>query len=88
MTASEIQHRFTNIVVEQLCCDPDDVVADATLRDLGADSLDEIEIIIFCEEDFEINIPDDDAAKLKTVLDCVNYLHAELNRNPLLMRNS
>lgn len=88
MSADEILRQFTNILVEQLCCDPDDVLADATLRDLGADSLDEIEIIMFSEEDFGINIPDEDAAKLKTVLDCVNYLHAKLNRNPLLMRNS
>ena len=87
MTASEILHRFTDIVVEQLACAPDDVVADAALRDLGADSLDEIELIIFCEEEFGINIPDEDAAKLKTVLDCVNYLHAELNRNPLALRS-
>ena len=63
------------------------MVADAALRDLGADSLDEIEIIIFCEEEFGINIPDEDAAKLKTVLDCVNYLHAELNRNSLALRS-
>jgi acyl carrier protein len=82
MTASEIQHRFTDLLVEHLKCRADDVVADAMLNNLGADSLDKVEIVMFCESEFGIDISDNAAAKMETVLDFVKHIHAELNPAP------
>ena len=63
------------IVVEQLGVDEADVQIDSTfIDDLGADSLDIVELIMAFEEEFEIEIPDDAAEKIKTVKDTVDYI--------------
>lgn len=63
------------IVVEQLGVDEADVQIDSTfIDDLGADSLDIVELIMAFEEKFEIEIPDDVAEKIKTVKDTVDYI--------------
>lgn len=64
-------------VIEKLNCDADEVTMEADLReDLGADSLDALELVMALEEEYGITIPDDEAAKLKTVADVVNYIEA------------
>lgn len=64
-----------NIIVEQLGVDEDDVVMEASfIDDLGADSLDIVELIMALEEEFELEIPDSDAEKIVTVGDAVDYI--------------
>jgi len=63
------------IVVEQLGVEPDEVQMSSTfVDDLGADSLDIVELIMAFEEEFSIEIPDEKAEKIKTVEDVVNYI--------------
>jgi acyl carrier protein len=67
--------RIRTIVAEKLGIDPTTIVAESTLQDLGADSLDMVEIIMQLEEDFNIQINDDEAASLHTMQDVVDYVH-------------
>ncbi len=68
------------IVVEQLGCQADAVKPESTIiDDLGADSLDVVELVMALEEEFGIEIPDEDAEKINTVGDIVSYVEA--NRN-------
>ncbi|MCE1271491.1 MAG: acyl carrier protein [Acinetobacter sp.] len=63
------------MIVEQLGVDEGEVVANASfVDDLGADSLDVVELIMAFEEEFGIEIPDEDAEKLLTVRDAINYI--------------
>ncbi len=63
------------VIVEQLNVDPNEVKPEAKfVEDLGADSLDVVEMIMALEEKFEIEIPDSDAENIKTVQDVVNYI--------------
>ncbi len=67
--------KIKDIIVEQLGVDPEKVKAEASfIDDLGADSLDIVELVMAMEEEFDIEIPDEDAEKLKTVNDVVTYL--------------
>ena len=67
--------KIKNIVVEQLMVDADQVTEDASfVDDLGADSLDTVELIMAFEEEFDIEIPDEDAQKIKTVKDIMDYI--------------
>lgn len=67
--------KVRGIVVEQLGVEPDEVSIDSTfIDDLGADSLDIVELIMAFEEEFNIEIPDEAAEKIKTVQDVVNYI--------------
>ena len=64
-----------NIIVEQLGVDEDDVTMDASfIDDLGADSLDIVELIMALEEEFDLEIPDSDAEKIATLGYAVNYI--------------
>lgn len=66
------------IVVEQLGVDEAEVTIDSTfIDDLGADSLDIVELIMAFEEEFNVEIPDDVAEKIKTVQDTVDYIEKE-----------
>lgn len=66
-----------NIVVEQLSVDAEKVTPEATfIDDLSADSLDIVELIMAFEEEFSIEIPDEEAEKLKSVQDVVSYIEA------------
>ncbi|MGL4997637.1 MAG: acyl carrier protein [Cetobacterium sp.] len=69
--------KIIEIVVEQLGVEADQVTLEANfIEDLGADSLDTVELIMAFEEEFEVEIPDTDAEKIKTVKDVVNYIEA------------
>ena len=67
--------KVRDIVVEQLSVEADEVTIESTfIDDLGADSLDIVELIMAFEEEFKIEIPDEAAEKIKTVQDVVNYI--------------
>ena len=67
------------IIAEVLNIDADSFTADTTfVDDLGADSLDIVELIMAFEEEFEIEIPDDAAEKIKTVRDAVDYIEKQI----------
>jgi len=75
MKANEIETRVKKIVVEQLGVKEDEVTNDASfVDDLGADSLDTVELVMALEEEFETEIPDEDAEKIITIKDAVNYI--------------
>ena len=62
-------------IVEQLGVDEDEVTVDASITDdLGADSLDQVELVMALETEFNLDIPDEDAEKIKTVGDAVRYI--------------
>jgi acyl carrier protein len=70
-----VNSKVKDIIVEQLGVDPERVSAEASfIDDLGADSLDIVELVMAMEEEFNIEIPDEDAEKLRTVADVQNYL--------------
>lgn len=70
--------KIKEIIVDTLCCDEDAVTPEATLfDDLGADSLDAVELNMALEDAFEIKIPDEDIAGLKTVADVVAYVESK-----------
>ncbi len=67
--------KIKDIIVEQLGVDAERIKPEASfIDDLGADSLDIVELIMAMEEEFDIEIPDEDAERLKTVSDVVKYL--------------
>lgn len=73
------EQRVKEIIADQLGVEIDKLVPDAKfVEDLGADSLDVVELIMSFEEEFNIEIPDEDAEKIKTVGDVLNYLNEKL----------
>lgn len=69
--------KLKGIVAEKLGVDEDKVVEGASfVDDLGADSLDQVELIMALEDEFDLEIPDEDAEKLKTVSDALSYIEA------------
>ncbi|MEI6633781.1 MAG: acyl carrier protein [Chlamydiota bacterium] len=72
---SDIAQRVKDIVVEQLGVNSDEVTPDASfIDDLGADSLDTVELVMALEEEFDAEIPDEDAENLKTVGEAIKYI--------------
>ena len=70
-----VQDKITEIIVEQLGVKPEEVTAEASfVDDLGADSLDTVELVMALEEEFGIEIPDEDAEKIQTVGDAIRYI--------------
>jgi len=70
--------KIKDIIVEQLGVDPERIKSEASfIDDLGADSLDIVELIMAMEEEFDLEIPDEDAEKLKTVQDVATYLEGK-----------
>ncbi len=70
-----VEEKVKEIIVEQLGVTPDEVTDDASfVEDLGADSLDTVELVMAFEEEFGIEISDEDAEKIKTVKDAVIYI--------------
>ena len=70
-----LEQRVTELIVEQLGVSRDEVVPRASfIDDLGADSLDIVELVMCLEEEFDIEIPDDDAEKIQTIGDAISYL--------------
>ena len=67
--------KVTEIIVEQLGVKPEEVTEEASfVDDLGADSLDTVELVMAFEEEFGVEIPDEDAEKIQTVGDAVRYI--------------
>lgn len=74
---SDIKERVKTIVVDQLGAEADKVTDNASfVDDLGADSLDTVELVMAFEEEFGCEISDDDATKIKTVKDAIDYIEA------------
>ena len=70
-----LEDRVRDLIVDQLGVSPDEVKREASfIDDLGADSLDTVELIMAFEEEFGIEIPDEDAEKMSTVGDAIEYL--------------
>lgn len=77
----DIKDKVTKVVVEQLGVKESEVKSDAKfVEDLGADSLDTVELVMALEEEFGIEIPDEDAEKAKTVGDVISYLDSKLKK--------
>ncbi|MBI1861792.1 MAG: acyl carrier protein [Deltaproteobacteria bacterium] len=75
-----VEEKVKGIIVEQLGVDTESVTPEASfIDDLGADSLDIVELVMTMEEEFDLEIPDEDAEKIKTVNDVVNYIKAKVN---------
>ena len=73
-----LQPKVLKIIEEQLGVDPERVKSESSfIDDLGADSLDIVELVMAMEEEFEIEIPDEDAEKLRTVQDVMKYLESK-----------
>ncbi len=78
--SQDILDRVRKVVVEQLVVKQEEVVEAASFQeDLGADSLDVVELVMALEEEFGIEIPDDEVGGLKTVGDAVTYITKKLN---------
>ena len=76
---SNVEERVKKIVVEQLGVKEEEVTSEASfVDDLGADSLDTVELVMALEEEFKIEIPDEEAEKITTVLQAVNYVNANM----------
>jgi acyl carrier protein len=72
---SAIRERVNKIIIEQLGVKKEEVKAEASfIDDLGADSLDTVELVMALEEEFDTEIPDEQAEKIKTVQDVYNYI--------------
>ncbi|MBU3759001.1 MAG: acyl carrier protein [Candidatus Omnitrophica bacterium] len=70
-----VNDKITEIIVEQLGVKPEEVIPEASfVDDLGADSLDTVELVMALEEEFGIEIPDEDAEKIQTVGDAIRYI--------------
>lgn len=77
---SDVAERVQKIVVEHLGVEEDKVKEEASfIDDLGADSLDTVELVMAFEEEFSIEIPDDAAENIQTVGDAVNYIKSQTN---------
>ena len=75
MSSEEIFERVRDIIVEQLGVDKETVTTESSfIDDLGADSLDIVELIMALEEEFDTEIPDEDAEKISTVSDVIEYI--------------
>lgn len=75
MASSEVVERVKGIIVEQLGVSADEVNEGASfIEDLGADSLDIVELVMALEEEYDIEISDEDAEKIQTVGDAINYI--------------
>jgi acyl carrier protein len=74
---ASVDEKVKQIIVEQLGVDEGEVTANASfVDDLGADSLDTVELVMAFEEAFDIEIPDEQAEKIRTVKDAVDYINA------------
>jgi acyl carrier protein len=81
-TREQLEQRVRKIVCEQLGVNPEQVKPDASfVVDLGADSLDSVELVMAFEEGFNIEIPDEDSGKINTFMDAVNYIEKQLAEN-------
>ncbi len=79
--ASHIEQKVREIIVEQLGVDPEQVTHEASfVDDLGADSLDTVELVMALEEEFDLEIPDEDAEKITTVGEAIDYIERNMEK--------
>ena len=77
----KIEERVKDIIVEELGVEREKLTAEARfMEDLGADSLDTVELVMAFEKEFDIDIPDEDAEKMRTVGDALTYLHEKIGK--------
>ncbi|HKP30228.1 MAG TPA: acyl carrier protein [Gemmatimonadales bacterium] len=77
--SANVEERVKDIIVEELGVEREKLTAEASfMEDLGADSLDTVELVMAFEKEFDIDIPDEEAEKLRTVGDALKYLHEKL----------
>jgi acyl carrier protein len=75
MTTANIEQKVKNIIADQLGVGEDEIKPGSSfIEDLGADSLDIVELVMAMEEEFEVEIPDEEAENIKTVQDAINYV--------------
>jgi acyl carrier protein len=75
----EMEEKVKDIIVEELGVERDKLANDASfMEELGADSLDTVELVMAFEKEFDIDIPDEEAEKLRTVGDAMKYLHEKV----------
>ena len=78
---SDIEDKVKDIIAEELGVERDKVQPAASfMEDLGADSLDTVELVMAFEKEFDIDIPDEEAEKLRTVGDALKYLHSKMGK--------
>jgi acyl carrier protein len=76
MTATNVETKVKGIIAEQLGVAEDEIkITSSFIEDLGADSLDIVELVMAMEEEFEVEIPDEEAENIKTVQDAVTYIN-------------
>ena len=81
MSEKSISDKVKEIIVEQLGVNPEQVTDTASfIEDLGADSLDTVELVMAFEEEFSVEVPDEDAEKLQNVGDVVKYIEEKQNK--------
>jgi acyl carrier protein len=80
--ASSVEDKVKQIIVEQLGVDESEVTPTASfIDDLGADSLDTVELVMALEEGFGMEIPDEDAEKISTVKDAISYIESHMPKS-------
>jgi acyl carrier protein len=78
---SNVEEKVKDIIVEELGVEREKLTSDASfMEDLGADSLDTVELVMAFEKEFDIDIPDEEAEKLRTVGDAMSYLHEKMGK--------
>lgn len=78
---STVEDRVRKIVIEQLAVKGENLANDASfVDDLGADSLDTVELVMAFEEEFEVEIPDEEAEKITTVQEAIDHIKSYLNK--------
>jgi acyl carrier protein len=76
-----LEEKVKDIIVEELGVERDKLTSEASfMEDLGADSLDTVELVMAFEKEFDIDIPDEDAEKMRTVGDAMKYLHSKIGK--------
>ncbi|MGM0369140.1 MAG: acyl carrier protein [Bacillota bacterium] len=70
----DVAEKVKEIIAEELALDLEEVTEDATFDDLGADSLDIVEVVMAFEDEFDVAIPDEDAEDIGTVQDAIDYI--------------
>ena len=78
---SNVEEKVKDIIVEELGVEREKLTSEASfMEDLGADSLDTVELVMAFEKEFDIDIPDEEAEKLRTVGDAMKYLHQKIGK--------